>query len=130
MSWSGYIPGDLVAAVQDPREARLPKWAQGELATLRRKLSEAEGHIRDMTGDIAETDTYVDSMRSGENRDYPLPPGSRVAYRLVDNARHGAYVRTWIHRDPWGGVRLHIQGDRSLLIRPSASNTFYVSPDD
>lgn len=109
----------------DPREARLPKWAQAELSTLRRRLRDAERHIRDLTGDIDATDTYVDSMRCGEDRDYPLPPGSKVAYRLHDRA-HSGYVRVYLYHDRWAGTQLHIQGDRSLIIKPSASNTFYV----
>lgn len=119
-----------MSGVVDPREARLPRWVQSNLSSLRRRLSEAEAHIRDLTGDIEATDTHVDSMRSGENLDYPLPPGSKVAYQIGETKRHGAYVRAWIHRDPWGGVSLHIQGDRALNIMPSASNTFYVTERD
>lgn len=130
MSWGGYIPGDLLRATQDPREARLPKWAQSELSTLRRKVRDAERHIRDLQGDVTATDTHVDGMRGPENRDIPLPPGSRVAYRLTGDPGHGAFVRAWLQADAWTGVALHIQGDRTLVILPSASNTFRVAMRD
>lgn len=111
----------------DPRESRLPKYAQTELESLRRRIRDLEKHVCDLTGDIAETDTWVDSMAGARSADWPLPPGSRVAYRLTDRNRFGAHVRTWLQRDQWDGVKLHIQGDTSLLIHPSASNTFFVT---
>jgi hypothetical protein len=119
-----------VSTAVDPREARLPKWAQAEMSALRRRLVAAERHIRNLTGDIDATDTVVEAFEPGTERDYPLPPGSQVTYKLYDRP-HGADVRVRINRDSWDGVTLYVSGDRPLLIKPSASNCFYVTmPDD
>lgn len=119
-----------MSAAVDPREARLPRWAQNELASLRRQLNAAERHIRNLTGDIEATDTVVENFEPNSDRDYPLPPGSQVTYKLHDRP-HGANVRVRVNRDPWGGVTLYISGDRPLLIKPSASNCFHITmPDD
>lgn len=133
MSWGGYIPGDMaadvLASVGDPREERLPKWAQGELADLRRKLREAKATIRELREDIPDSDTFVEGRVYGEDPDRPLPRGARLAFMLGDKPGRGS-VRAYVARESWAGTRLYLNGDRVLRIDPQSGNALYVSLGD
>lgn len=133
MSWGGYIPGDMAAArasVGDPREERLPKWARGELADLRRKLREAKATIRELREDIPDSDTFVEGRVYGEDPDRPLPRGARLTFRVGSPTRFGGAIRAYVARDPHAPPRLYVNGDRALRIDPQSGNALYVSLGD
>jgi hypothetical protein len=102
--------------VRDPREPRLPKWAQAELATLRRELDVERQRNEELRGAIPETDTFV---RDYGREDRPLPKGSRVAFHLKPDTGH---IRrsVIVHVE---GDRLEVQGDYGLVVYPRASNS-------
>lgn len=103
----------------DPREARLPKWAQDELAILRRDLESVKRYADELRGHRGESDTYVQNYLHG---DYALPARSRIAFHLLpDDGR----VRRSIKVHVEDGV-LNVQGDDMIDIRPQASNSLTI----
>lgn len=104
----------------DPREERLPKWAQPELRSLRRKLEVAEQEAEALRGNVGETDVHVQNYTS---HDQPLPKGAQIKFRLGD--RYDEYVTVRIEGD-----RLSLNGGRFLTIHPHVSNAFSVSVGD
>lgn len=106
----------------DPREARLPKWAQEELRSLRRELDSTQRKLKEAHGDIPDTDTYL--LDYGSLTDWPLPRGARVAFHLTPPGL-GRKVRQAIQAYVSDGA-LHIQGDTSLVVYPRASNSFNI----
>lgn len=104
----------------DPREARLPKWAQEELRALRRKLEVAEQEAEQLRGNVGETNVHVQNYTS---HDQPLPKGARVRFRVGE--RFDQYVTVSIE-----GERVWLHGGRFLTIHPHVSNAFAVSVGD
>lgn len=105
----------------DPREPKLPKWAQDELKRLRMDLSTERRISADLRGDIPETNTYVlDYGRTSQ----PLPPNARVSFHLRhDDGRIRRSIQAYIE----GNGHLRIQGDDTLTIHPGASNSFAIN---
>ncbi|MEU3686959.1 DUF7239 family protein [Streptomyces narbonensis] len=104
----------------DPRESKLPKWAQAELSRLRRDLSEEKRVNADLRGDIPDTNTYV--LDYGRHNQ-PLPNNARVSFHLrQDDGRIRQSIQAYVE---YG--RLRIQGDNSLDIHPGSSNSFTLS---
>jgi hypothetical protein len=101
----------------DPREARLPKWAQEELRSLRSQLGTSKRLNEELRGDVGETDVHVQNYSS---HDQPLPKGARVQFRL--GQRFDQYVS--VHSE---GGHLWLHGGRFLTIHPHVSNAFHVS---
>lgn len=107
----------------DPREARLPKWAQDELRTLRRELGSARRKVEELKGNVPDTDTYL--LDYGSLDDFPLPKGARVAFHLTPPG-YERKVRQAVQCYIASDGALHIQGDSSLIIYPRASNSFNI----
>ncbi|WP_333731740.1 DUF7239 family protein [Streptomyces sp. IBSBF 3010] len=101
----------------DPREARLPKWAQEELKALRVKLDREMRHNAALRADVGETNTCVENYTSN---DQPLPKDARVKYKMGE--RYDEYIAVHIEDN-----RLWIHGGRFLVIHPHVSNAFYVT---
>jgi hypothetical protein len=108
--------------MSDPREARLPKWAQEELRSLRKKLGTTQRKLEESHGNIPDTDTYL--LDYGSLTDWPLPRGARVAFHLTPQG-HERKVRQAIQVYASDGA-LRIQGDTSLVVFPRASNSFNI----
>jgi hypothetical protein len=106
----------------DPREARLPKWAQEELRNLRRELGSTQRKLEEARGNVPDTDTYL--LDYGSLNDFPLPKGARVAFHMTPPG-HTRKVRQAVQVYVSDGA-LHVQGDTSLIIYPRASNTFNI----
>lgn len=104
----------------DPREARLPKWAQEEMRTLRRDLDIERRVNADLRGEIPETNTWVlDYGRASQ----PLPNNARVSFHLRhDDGRIRRSIQAYVE---YGHLR--IQGDDTLSIHPGASNSFTIN---
>jgi hypothetical protein len=104
---------------RDPRESRLPKWAQEELSSLRYKLEVERQRVEEMRGNVPNADTFV---RDYTSKDRPLPLGARVAFHTVPD--DGRLRRAIIAHVEDG--KLCIQGDHSFVIHPRASNSVYI----
>lgn len=103
----------------DPRESRLPKWAQAELQRLRRELDAERQQVEELKGNIPDSDTFVlDYLRSNA----PLPRGSRIGfYPKPDNDHLRQQIQVYCEAG-----KLRVQGDYALIVRPSASNTLTI----
>ncbi|MCF3174765.1 hypothetical protein IPZ61_15715 [Streptomyces sioyaensis] len=101
----------------DPRELRLPKWAQEELRHLRHSLAVLQKRTDELRGEVGETNVHVQNYTSA---DQPLPKDARVKYQL--GGRFDEYVAVHVEDN-----RLWLHGGRFLVIRPHVSNAFYVT---
>jgi hypothetical protein len=104
----------------DPREERLPKWAQEELARLRRQVLRERALNDDLRGKVGETNTHVQNYGSD---DQPLPKDARVQFRMGE--RYDQYVTVNVEGDA-----LWLHGGRFLTIHPHVSNAFRVTVGD
>jgi hypothetical protein len=104
----------------DPREARLPKWAQEELAGLRRQVTRERKLNAELRGEVGETNTHVQNYGSD---DQPVTNNARVQFRLGE--RYDQYVTVHVEGDS-----LWLHGGRFLTIHPHVSNAFRVSVGD
>ncbi|AUG87312.1 hypothetical protein HOS59_gp48 [Streptomyces phage Rowa] len=104
----------------DPREERLPKWAQEQLRGLRTQLERERKLNADLRGEVGETNVYVQNYTS---EDQPLPKDARIKYQT--GPRFDEYVA--VHTE---GNRLWLHGGRFLIIHPHVSNAFYVTVGD
>ncbi|MCX4554179.1 hypothetical protein [Streptomyces sp. NBC_01500] len=104
----------------DPREVRLPKWAQEELRSLRNKLDREAQHNAALRADVGETNVHVKNYISD---DQPLPKDARVEFKLGD--RYDRYIAVHVT-----GNRLWLYGGRLLVIHPHVSNAFSVQVED
>jgi hypothetical protein len=105
--------------VTDPREARLPKWAQEELRALRYRLTVELQAIEELKGNNPDSDTFlIDYGR----KDSPLPRGSRIGYHLEpDDGQVRQQIQVYVESG-----KLRVQGDYSIVVRPVASNCLTI----
>jgi hypothetical protein len=101
----------------DPREARLPKWAQAELSSLRRKLEVEEKRNAELRGQVGETNIHVQNYGSD---DQPIPKGAAVKFQ-TDDKRWDSHITVRVE-----GRSLWLHGGRGLVIHPHVSNAFRV----
>ncbi len=111
----------------DVREARLPKWAQEELALLRMRLAEANDAF------------FKAYQKAGPESDIVVNPYSRYAHTLIGRPNIGFHLR----RGDAHGV-LHVRhrgsnvnimwsadrGDNQLLVLPESSNVVTLMQGD
>lgn len=118
--------GESVAV--DPREAKLPRWAQQEMARLRRVAETCERWIAeaDKRAEDARLNTRPDDCDTVLDRGFASPVGLGDGVRVVFKLRD----RTWrneitVRVHPVSG-RLEVSGSRPLTIIPQVSNVFHV----
>jgi hypothetical protein len=118
------------ALKKDPREDKLPRWAQESLTKARYEAYRAHAlaeHVR-LDTKPAETDTLI---QAHEDVPIGLEPGERVRFVLTQNIGdkydHREYIDAHVERTHWGDVRLVLMAGYPILIEPSASNAVYVS---
>lgn len=115
----------------DPREEKLPVWAQRRLVLSRDRIATLEGTIEALLGDGPETDTRAMSHKLGsaglEGDGVPLPKGTEITFDLGPG-RGIIRARVLDH----GGVPvLDLNArDGSLLVLPAASNHALVLVPD
>lgn len=105
----------------DPREDKLPKWAQVHIDNLRRTAERATDELdafRSGTYGPADTDTYSDSYRDQERLN--LPKGGTIAFVLGYD--HNDEIRARVRYDG----ELEIQGLGAITVEPQASNVVVV----
>lgn len=105
----------------DPREEKLPKWAQETLSTLRRELERSAIRNAELRGEVGETNTVVTNY--GEF-DQPLRNNARVQFNFPGE-RWDNYIQAYVE-----GNRLRIQGGRYVVIHPNVSNAFWIELGD
>ncbi|QDH92134.1 hypothetical protein PP629_gp29 [Streptomyces phage Dubu] len=106
----------------DPREPRLPKWAQERLFQLRREVESLTQVLRELQGQVPETDTFISDYVRG---DTPLPPGARIDFQMMNDGRStDTSQRIQVYIGQEGG--LEIQGGRAVRIEPRASNSLRI----
>lgn len=107
----------------DPREARLPKWAQEEFASLRRHVTALDAMVSEAHYDVGSTNVHT---RQYPHADRPLPRHAHVVFTFESDQTRGQDVSVYF--DERG--RLTVQGDRSLAVHPEASNAFRIEIRD
>ncbi|MER7445022.1 DUF7239 family protein [Micromonospora avicenniae] len=113
----------------DPREKNLPKWAQSEMARLRRIAEQCEARIAeaDARAERARLDTNPKGVNTALDpygiRDDLVGLGDnvRIRFTLGDGWRDEITAR--VH--PVGGY-LEISGSRALVLHPQVSNVINV----
>lgn len=101
------------------KEARLPKWAQAELASLRRDLELAEeerDELREGFAGPEDTDTYADPYGPSPIN---LPKGGIIAFRIGYGPEDIVHARVT-------DEGLDLNGMRGLVAIPRASNCFVI----
>lgn len=106
------------APTPDPREGKLPRWAQQELDRLRRNLD----HAKASRGEGPEgADTFI---RDSADGDQPVAKGQTIRFQTgtgIFDARpceHGLEIRS------------DSLGDRRMVILPQVSNQVIASTVD
>jgi hypothetical protein len=110
----------------DPRLAKLPKWAQGEFERLQQKVEDSEKRVAELSARPEDTDTLVhDYVRTP----IPLPPGSRVRFVLDEHN----YIEAHLETHSWLGRLLQVRSSGSasgtILVRPGGANSVSISVD-
>ncbi|MET8684810.1 hypothetical protein ABZV77_11390 [Streptomyces sp. NPDC004732] len=108
----------------DPREPKLPKWAQEELRLLRMRLREADKVIAEMHGQNPSTDIFV---RDYVNGDWDLPKHSRVLF-MLEPKNPKRFSRKEIEVSVRDG-ELYVYGTSTLRITPNVSNVVKIGFD-
>ncbi|MFI0967122.1 hypothetical protein ACH4S8_37910 [Streptomyces sp. NPDC021080] len=102
----------------EPREDKLPEWAQRKLGLLRQLLADERKASAALRGDIEHTDTLI---RHHEIRpDHLLPAGSEITFVPDLSFPHRAIDCKL--RDGW----LEIYGERAIVVRPRQNNGLSV----
>jgi hypothetical protein len=113
---------------QDPREDKLPKWAQDQLATLRRKVTDAERRAEEarLASGPEDSDTF---LHPHDEIPVRLGRGEPVRFQLGEN--YFDYLDVRIKRDRRDGPYLELMsGGGVLALRPQVSNVVRVRVDE
>ncbi|MGI5408188.1 DUF7239 family protein [Streptomyces chartreusis] len=101
----------------DPREPKLPKWAQEQARSYRSRIETLERLLGEMRGEVGETNTSVQNYSDG---DQPLPNGATVVFKLSAEGWDD-YITARVERRS-----LVLHGGRSLAVMPWVSNSVAV----
>lgn len=105
----------------DPREARLPKWAQGELASLRDRLRRVKEDFEEFA-DTATTDDVV--AVANPNAAHPRPAarqGETVRF-LLDGVDGFRWIDVTVH-----DREIEVLAATGLVITPHVTNRLTLS---
>lgn len=109
-------------APADDRESRLPRWAQGRIAELERRLqaAEAAADAARLATAPAESDTLIDP-----HEPVPIGLGTGPRVRFLP-AGPGDTLRRWVdvRVDPFGYVE--VMGGDVFAIEPQSSNLIRI----
>jgi hypothetical protein len=100
---------------KDPREDKLPKWAQDQLTTLRRQAAELEQVVTTLQGEHPGSNVRVGGGNSRTN--LPLP---RNAY--IDFKGQFGWISVYHDRDG----QVCVQGERPVILTMTAANRFKI----
>jgi hypothetical protein len=111
------------------RTAKLPIWAQQEIAELKMNLRSKEDRIAEISNVHPETNVRINGWIS--NPDITLPADSQIEFTMgdIDSASWRTKISVGHKRTDKGRNVLRIQGDDGLILRATASNSFEVELD-
>ncbi len=123
---------NLTEEEEKARFEKLPKWAQSRIGELEWRVASQKDKIDELSNPHPGSNVLVCGWVSYP--DQTLPPDSQVEFVM---GTEPANENKWRDKISVGHVRsnkgrdiLRIQGDQSLIIRCSASNSFEVTFDD
>lgn len=112
---------------EDPRFARLPKWAQTEAEHLERRVREAEklAERARLATAPGESDTLLDKY---DDKPIGLGTGTQVRFILREGKQDWrSYIDVRVERDQTTGARrLRLHGAEGLVLHPYISNVLHV----
>lgn len=111
---------DLIMATETTKYSKLPRWAQMEIDKLKSDCVYYKERAEQIAGD-KETNVSIDH---GLDHLIPLPHNSRIRFNIDDDQ----YVIVKHDKD-----RLEVYnslGNKSMVIKPNASNIFYIQFED
>ena len=111
----------------DPREEKLPKWAQEKLSSLRQKVKETRHALNQelysgISPDEPSVGVGMDVETSHPAKLYPKH--ERVKFRFGKGI--GNYIECNMVNDIHFGKRLVVRGGDMVTIHPEASNTVSI----
>lgn len=113
----------------DPREDKLPKWAQIELGRLRADLERAEARAQEMAGGTDAVDVAEVVADPHAKAPLVLPRGVTVRFNVRPGEWNG-YVDVRLVGDRRGGRWLDVQGADAVAAFPEASNRLQIAVRD
>jgi hypothetical protein len=108
--------------VFDPREDKLPKWAQDELGRLRTTTSNQASRIADLTSGPEESDAF---LSVGFDQEKPLGPHARIAFRLPRKPGSVVNNDVVVYRDGTDSLNINAENG-SIHVLPSATNSVRI----
>ena len=108
--------------VNDPRLAKLPRWAQQHIENLERDLVEVTNRVEAAQRGPVDTDTIADAYS-----DHPLrlAQGARVRFQLGPD--YDEQIVCHVSERRGGQKCLEIHGGDMLVIRPMSGNLVNVT---
>lgn len=114
--------------ITEERLSRLPKWASDEIQRLNREARELRADIKQMRGEIGDTNTYADPHRSlagpvsdPDDRGLPLRRNEQIRFYLSKEKRSDEYIDVRVENG-----YLWVHGGAGLTMKIRASNTIYL----
>jgi hypothetical protein len=108
----------------DPREEKLPKWAQRKMRLLRQRLTETQDHLAiELVGVDADEPHIAVGDYGGEIKRYPHR--TRVKYQIGTHDKHFESIDVTIREGA-----LYLMGGSAISIHPEASNTVRIKLRD
>jgi hypothetical protein len=109
------------------QEARLPKWAQTELATLRMRLEEERIKLEGVLGEVTESDTMFDlGYRHTTGRQWQnLPKGGTVRFVLGKDHRSEIEIRVLREKES-DKPAIQVMGGDMLAVFPHSGNVVQI----
>jgi len=105
-----------VTAPKDPREDKLPQWAQRQLDTLRRDVEHHRQQLKELAalkGGVIFRDPYL--------RPTPVAGVNDLLRVKLDDRDLGDYLEF-----RWTGDWLDVRSSRSLVVQPQSSNVVRI----
>lgn len=104
----------------DPREDKLPRWAQENLKFLRYRVESLENRLDEISSCTSKSNFWYEDV---DFRKYYIPANSRIMFS--DGTMNG--VIDISYRDGWPGI--YLNGHGPLTVKPAAANACYVKSE-
>lgn len=108
----------------DPREDKLPQWAQRQLRLLRMDLGDAENKIAERDGQFTDPVIFANPYA-----DPPRPIGDKsdmIEYHVERPDGHKAELTVRVKSDLAGAEYLEVMAHGTLVLRPQAGNVMKI----
>ena len=104
----------------DPREDRLPKWAQEHMNLLRGSIRQMQKALEQ---DVNDSDTFLQCQHPIENE--ALGKGARIIFKVPTGKAWGDEFN--VHID---GDTLKVYAATTVLVKPTSSNCLEIRMED